>query len=85
MRDPESSSCRAALLPFSRPRVLSSIAPQELAGHAVGTAGAEQGFHGSERLPPQAVLHADLSDEGRRLVLRVHAIKVLGIADLSGG
>ena len=68
-----------AFLTFFCPRMLPYVSPEEMIAHAVRIAGAEKVLYGSEGLWPQAVLHTDLSEEEKRLVLGGNALKLLGI------
>jgi len=68
-----------AFLTFFCPRMLPPISPEALIAHAVRVVGAEKVLYGSEGLWPQAVLHSDLTDSEKRLILGGNALKLLGI------
>jgi len=68
-----------AFLTFFCPRLLPPVSPEALIAHAVRIAGAEKVLYGSEGLWPQAVLHADLTEEERGLVLGGNAVRLLGL------
>jgi len=68
-----------AFLTFFCPRFLPSVSPEMLIAHAARIAGAEKVLYGSEGLWPQAVLHADLSEEEKRLILGGNAERLLGL------
>jgi len=68
----------AFLLFFCR-RMLPPISPEPLIAHAARIAGAEKVLYGSEGLWPQAVLHTDLTDREKELILGGNARKLLGI------
>lgn len=68
-----------AFLPFFCRRMLPPISPETLIAHAARIAGAEKVLYGSEGLWPQAVLHADLNEAEKRLILGENALRLLGI------
>ena len=68
-----------AFLTFFCRRMLPPISPETLIAHAARIAGAEKVLYGSEGLWPQAVLHADLSEDEKRLILGENALRLLGI------
>ncbi len=68
-----------AFLPFFCRRMLPRISPEELIAHAAGIIGPNKILYGSEGLWPQAILHADLTDEEKRLILGGNALRLLGL------
>ncbi|MCD6519838.1 MAG: amidohydrolase [Anaerolineae bacterium] len=68
-----------AFLPFFCSHMLPHISPEELISHAARIAGAEKVLYGSEGLWPQAVLHTELSDREKRLILGENALRLLGL------
>ena len=68
-----------AFLTFFCPRMLPRVSPVELIAHAAGIIGADKVLFGSEGLWPQAVLHTELADEEKRLILGSNALRLLGL------
>jgi predicted TIM-barrel fold metal-dependent hydrolase len=68
----------AFLLFFCR-RMLPRISPETLIAHAARIAGAEKVLYGSEGLWPQSVLHTDLTEREKGLILGGNALRLLGI------
>lgn len=68
-----------AFLPFFCRRMLPPISPETLIAHAARIVGAEKILYGSEGLWPQAVLHTDLSEDEKRLILGGNALRLLGL------
>ncbi len=68
-----------AFLPFFCRRMLPPISPEMLITHAARIVGAEKILYGSEGLWPQAVLHTDLTDDEKRLILGRNALRLLGL------
>jgi len=68
-----------AFLPFFCRRMLPPIAPEELIAHAAHIAGAEKVLYGSEGLWPHAVVHTDLTEDEKGLILGENALRLLGI------
>ena len=68
-----------AFLTFFCPRLLPPVAPEALIAHAARIVGAEKVLYGSEGLWPQAVFHAELSAEEKRLILGDNALRLLGL------
>jgi len=68
-----------AFLPFFCRRMLPPISPEELIAHAAHIAGAEKVLYGSEGLWPQAVVHTDLTEDEKGLILGENALRLLGI------
>jgi len=70
----------AFLLFFCR-RMLPAISPETLIAHAARIVGAAKVLYGSEGLWPQAVLHADLAEHEKDLILSGNALRLLGLQD----
>jgi predicted TIM-barrel fold metal-dependent hydrolase len=68
-----------AFLPFFCRRMLPPISPETMIAHAAHIAGAEKVLYGSEGLWPQAVLHTDLTDREKELILGGNALRLLGM------
>lgn len=68
-----------AFLPFFCRRMLPAVSPEMLIAHAAHIAGAHKVLYGSEGLWPQAVLHADLDEREKGLILGENALRLLGL------